>query len=278
MIFGMAALPALAGVPMDSAADASPVTTQPLAANEVLLEISALGTATSRAELATVTGSLASHGATEAAARRERDAQIRRVTAAARRVGVAAADLMIGEAETISDMAMTDMGMDMQPEDTAEAAMDAAANAAADAADVESTSCNTCPASTDPEFMLSSGVEVRLRNPDKVGELTQALQEAGVEVLAEPVYAAGDQSEARRTARAQALASARADAEAYAATLDLRVVRVVRVTERMGMDLMSLMLSESSPLRRLFQNQEQSQGPDIPTYVAVGVDFALGPQ
>jgi len=279
MIFGLAALSAAAGVPTAAAADASPVSTQPLAANEVLLEVSALGTGISRADLATISGTLASRGATEVEARRERDAQIRRLTAAARRAGVAAADLMIGEAESIAEASTMDMSMEMPAADAAEAAMNAAEDAVAETADaaVEDASCNACSVPAEPEVVLSSGVEVRLRNLDKVAELTQALQEAGVEIYAEPVYAPGDQSAARRTARAEALAAARADADAYAASLGMRVVRVVRVTERMGLELISLLVNNSSLLTSMLQ-PHPAQGPDIPTFVTVGVDFALAPQ
>jgi uncharacterized protein YggE len=172
-----------------------------------------------------------------------------------------------------------DMSMEMPPEGTDEAAMNASEEAAAEAVDAaEMLSCNaSCPVSSEPEVSLSSGVEVRLRNLDKVAELTQALHEAGVEIYADPVYAPGDQSAARRTARAEAMATARADAEAYAASLGLRVVRVVRVTERMGLDLISLLVNNSSLLTSMFQ-PARAQGPEIPTFVTVGVDFALGAQ
>jgi uncharacterized protein YggE len=73
------------------------------------------------------------------------------------------------------------------------------------------------------------------------------------------------------------MATARADAEAYAASLGLRVVRVVRVTERMGLDLISLLVSNSSLLTSMFQ-PTRALGPEIPTFVTVGVDFALGAQ
>jgi uncharacterized protein YggE len=174
------------------------------------------------------------------------------------------------------------MSIEMPPEEAAEAAMNAAEDAVAEAADaedaaVEEASCNACSVPAEPEFILSSAVEVRLRNLDKVAELTQALQEAGVEIYADPVYAPGDQSAARRTARAEAMATARADAEAYAASLGLRVVRVVRVTERMGLDLVSLLVNNASLLTSMFQ-PARAQGPEIPTFVTVGVDFALGPQ
>src|SRR5688572_23411343 len=110
MIFGLAAFVA-AGIPLGSAARASPVSTQPLAAHEVLLEVSASGTATSPAELATLTGMLSTRGATEAEARRAREADVRRIIAAARRAGVAASDVTIGDAEVFDSYTMADAGV-----------------------------------------------------------------------------------------------------------------------------------------------------------------------
>ena len=265
MIFVLAAFVA-AGIPLGSAAHASPVSTQPLAAHEVLLEVSASGTATTPAELATLTGMLSTRGATEAEARRARDAEVRRIIAAARRAGVAASDVTIGDAEAFDSYAMSDAAMEMAPVEAAEA-------------DMSATSCNAgCPPPM-TEVTLSSPVELRFRDPARVGELSQALVQDGVDIsFSAPAYSAGDQSAARRAARAQAIAAARADAETYAAALGLRVVRVIRVTERMGMDLMSLAMGGSSLLLSMMQQQEQGQGPDISTFVAVGVDFALGPQ
>ena len=257
---------AAAAVPMGSVAEANPVATQPLAANEVLLEVSASGTANSPAELATLTGMLSTRGATEAEARRARDADVRRIIAAARRAGVTASDVTIGDAEAFDSYTMADASMEMAPVEAVEA-------------DMGATSCNVgCPPQMS-EVTLSSPVELRFRDPARVGELTQAVANEGLDIsFSSPTYSAGDQNAARRAARAEAIAAARADAESYAAALGMRVVRVVRVTERMGMDLMSLAMGASSPLLAMMQQQEQAQGPDIPTFVAVGVDFALAPQ
>ena len=56
---------------------------------------------------------------------------------------------------------------------------------------------------------------------------------------------------------------ARADAEAYAAALGLRVVRVVRVTERVGMDFFSMMMNESDACAAM--NGGAQNEPDIET-------------
>ena len=174
MIFRLAAFLA-AGIPLGSAARASPVSTQPLAAHEVLLEVSASGTATSPAELATLTGMLSTRGATEAEARRAREAEVRRIIAAARRAGVAASDVTIGDAEVFDSYTMADAGVDMAPLEAE--------------ADMSATSCNAgCPPPM-TEVTLSSPVEVRFRDPARVGELIQALVGDGVDIsLSAPAY------------------------------------------------------------------------------------------
>ena len=128
--------------------------------------------------------------------------------------------------------------------------------------------------------MLSSQVELRLRDPRQGRRVDPGCCDAGVDIsFAAPAYAAGDQNAARRAARAEAIAAAREPMpKPMRPSLGMRVVRVVRVTERMGMDLMSLAMGASSPLLAMMQQHERAQGPDIPTYVAVGVDFALAPQ
>ena len=68
--------------------------------------------ATSPADLATLTGMLSTRGATEAEARRARDAEVRRIIAAARRAGVAASDVTIGDAEAFDSYTMADASME----------------------------------------------------------------------------------------------------------------------------------------------------------------------
>ena len=93
----------------------------------------------------------------------------------------------------------------------------------------------------------------------------------------DPVYALSDAGPARREARARALATLRADAEAYATAVNMRVVRIVRITERTGMDLMGLALGDSDLMRRAVGGRITSD-PNVETLVILGADFALAPR
>ncbi|HEY0114094.1 MAG TPA: SIMPL domain-containing protein [Allosphingosinicella sp.] len=233
---------------------ASPVQTQPLAANEVLLEVNASGIETSRADLATITFRLSGHGSTEAAARADHDAAVRRVREAAGAAGVATADIEVNPASGAS----------------------AAYATLRDALNVE-----TRPAGdgTAPQEEMSSSVEIRLRDMARLDELTRALEAAGAQAIGRPSFTVRDDSAARRAARTSALARARADAEAYAASLNMRVARIVRVTERGGMDFMGLVMGAMSGGSQLqiFERMERP-GPEVPSLVMIGVDFALAPR
>ena len=57
----------------------------------------------------------------------------------------------------------------------------------------------------------------------------------------------------------------------------MRVARIVRVTERGGMDMMAIAMSEGPALRRSFDPSDTSN-PQIDTAVLLGVDFALAPR
>jgi len=254
------AVPVLAG---DAIAQA--VSTAPLAADEVLLELSANGSVTTRADLVTVQVQVNAQAATEDEARRAAEAQVRRVTQIARGAGVAAADVEAGE---ISAMPMMDMMA------TEMNAMDMTVNTMDMAMTEDSTVTNMATGESTANAAVM--VEIRLRNVDRLEALTRALDEAGLPVIPTPSYALADPAGPRRQARANALAVARADAEAYAAALGLRVVRVARVSERVGMDFFSMMMNESM-LRRSMNGGAQTE-PDIETTMIVGVDYVLAPR
>lgn len=252
------ALAALAGVSATSAM-ANPVSTHPLGPNEVLVELSASGEAVSVADRATVTVNYIARGTTDAQARAAYASQSNRMRAAARSAGAAAAEIEL--------MPPTSMGMAAEYAD-ATCCMDMGT-------DVE-TEMPAQVAEPTPSYMVSGGMIVHLRDPARVTALQEALRAIDDTVVPDTVYAASDDAPARRAAREQAMAIARADAEAYAATLGLRVLRVVRVTERMGMDLMSLMVG--NPLLVAMMEQAAQQGPNLVARAIVGVDFALGPR
>ena len=65
----------------------------------------------------------------------------------------------------------------------------------------------------------------------------------------------------------------------YAAALNMRVLRIVRITERTGMDMTPILMSQAAELPRSPPDFSQPQtDPDIPALALVGVDFALAPR
>ena len=234
-----------AGLATPVARAETPVTTQPLARGEVLLEVNAIGTVTSRGDTAILYAVATGSGRDEAEARGQVDQQIERLTSAAVAAGVRADDVQVRSAPHVGWMVSADM---QGPQE----------------AGTPSSSRST--------------LEVRVRDIARVGTVERALRDAGAAQVSPATYELLDDAPARRSARAQAIAVARADAEAYAQSLGMRVARIVRVTERVGFDVMSLFFGEPNLTRRLQARVNGEPGPDVTTQVIVGVDFALAPQ
>lgn len=256
------AVPAAAGVPgLAMAEAASPVATQPLAAGEVLLEVNAVGIVTSRADLASYTVPVATRGATEAEARRRAEAQVARIVAAARAAGVAEADIVANPVTSGANR------------------MDSATEAAIRAMEAETGGGPSRATVLRPpaEPSASGSVEIRLRNLDRTAAFRQAIEAAAGAGVPDPSYALGDARRARDEARRQALSTARSDAESCAAALGMRVVRIVRVTDRVGLDLLGTMMGQSSEMRGLL-TMAGGRSANVTTAVPVGVDFALAPR
>jgi hypothetical protein len=237
----------VAAVP--AAAD-SPISLPPLAPGEVLLEVGAIGVATSPATSATLTVTIMVEGETEEQARRLADAALARVVAAARAAGVAAADID---------------------------------SSAADASTMSTDLYNATYAMGDNGLGATSmsyanaGAVIQMRNPAALPALRRTL--SGIEHVSvgEPDYRLDDDSAARRTARSDALRRARADADAYAASMNMRVVRVLRVTERGGTDFMSMLFGEPQVVRE-FEPGRTNRNGQVQTLAVLGVDYALAPR
>ncbi|MDQ4087070.1 MAG: SIMPL domain-containing protein [Pseudomonadota bacterium] len=255
-----AVVPAAGGVPMPASATASPVSTQPLAANEVLLELNGFGLTHSDADRALLALQVTGEGPTDAQARAAHEGRMRRLVAAARSAGIAAADIEAAPAESGRPVAP-----DLEMLRRLERAADEASEGGRD------------PVSNAAEVGVSSELRIDVRDLRRLEPLQRVLEQAGAGQMPPPVYSLSDDRSARRAARNQAMATVRADAEAYAASLGMRVVRIVRVTERVGMDFMSLMLSETAQLQNMFERRDR-RSRRVATYAMVGVDFALAPQ
>lgn len=249
------------------------VPTPPLAPGEVLVEVSAVGMVTTRADRATLSFSLRGTGETEAAARADATRNVREIMALLRAQGVAEGDLHIEPVNVFAG----------DPEDAAMASAVAAMNAAAAEAQRAAGGPVTVPAEAPPHedrpaFSAAAAVEVVIRNVASVPAVTAALNQRQVNVIQGAVYALNDDSIPRRQARLQAVEKARANAESYAAALNMRVTRVVRVTERLGIDVMALAASDRSMGGFLGFSGSRGNSVDVPTVAVVGVDFALAPR
>lgn len=254
-----------ASAPLVATAQA-PVTVQPLAQGEVLVEINALGVVTTRADRATLTFSIQGSGDTDADAVRQVEGSVRNLRQELRSLGIADADIRIQPAVARATRGMTDVTDDMSFNGTV--------------AMVEENMADTNAMMSATSF-ASAAVEITIRNVDRAHEVRAvAIQQSGVTILRSPAYALADDSVPRRQARAQALQKARADAEAYAVALNMRVVRVARVSERLGFDMFGMMISEPRALANLYSPAalRNNGGPDVQTMVTVGVDFVLAPQ
>lgn len=255
------------------AAAANPVSTQPLAEGEVLLEIGAIGTVTSHADLATFSIGVMMEGASEAEVRGKAEDRIRRITAAARSAGVAAGDI---EPDPVTVSSWATMSPEQRIVAQATADLRAATEVVA-APPNESPAMAPAAQSQPPQASASSTIVIRLRDPARAQALLDGLRSIDESVVTDPVYSLTDPRRPRAEARLQALAQARARAETYAAQLGMRVVRIVRITERGGLDLMGLMMADPSLMRGLANGGERN-GPEIVTMVPIGVDFALAPR
>lgn len=253
----------------------APVATQTLAANEILLELAAHGVEMTPADTATISVAVAGRGSSQAAAQAEHDATVRRVRAAAQAAGVSPNDVDPS----------TDRMIDLDVFDVAEPPPPEAEPQAPPASSGEASAAPLPPLVRDriepPRLRPSvrTILRITLRNPARVDSLIQAVESAGGDVTGQTEYSLTDDAPARRAARASALAKARADAEAYASVMNMRVVRVARITERTGFDVIGMMfgaLAGGSPsqMRASFE----PSGGQVPTNVFIGADFILAPR
>jgi len=252
-----AAVLAASAMPAATAwAGGTPASVPQLAPGEVLLSVNGLGNVRSPATLATVSGAAEARGTTEAETRRDLQAKLREMTAAARAAGAGADDIRVGE-ETISSVD-TDIYAADVVETTGEAARER------------------------PRFFARATITVRLRNVARAQALHARFgnyASNGYFGGGGPIYELVDETAPRRAARAEAIANARADAESYAAPLNLRIVRVLHITERGGLDFLSMTVSESNALIRAMRSFSSAQAEaQVETYAVVGVDFVLGPR
>ena len=123
------------------------------------------------------------------------------------------------------------------------------------ASDVEARDVRTSELTVDPRFnrddrrtendvpprilgyIARNRIELRLRDLGKAPEIINALFEAGANEVRGPMFGLADPDPALREARKAAVREAEKEAQDYADAMGLRVARVLRVSERGGLDL-----------------------------------------
>ncbi|WP_166040002.1 SIMPL domain-containing protein [Sphingosinicella sp. YJ22] len=252
---GAALLFSLQGVVLAGGAHsaaAGPVSTHPLAVNEVLLEVQATGTATAPADQAIFTVSVAGTGADMDAANAALEAQVAALTQRAGRLGVAPGDIAPPDFRT--------MGFAGNTTDT----MAAAAIEAAGDVDSEEASAQA-----------NRTLAVTVRRLDRLDQVRQAITTGGAVTIGSEAYRLDDDDSARRQARRRAIVQARATAEDLADAMGMRLGRLVRASERAAPEgdmmqayraMLSMMAGATSSDR------------EVEVDVPMSFDFALVPR
>ena len=249
VLFGAALLAASALAGGNSLHAQTAVAPAALAPGEVLLETDAIGTVVRPASHAKLSITLIARGPSPREARAALETSVQQAIDAAGAAGVAAADIRPARSSgpvgfpgnEIADYALT-----------AEMA-----------------------GQTEPQIHVSSRVmEVIVRDPARAERIRAALEAAGVRSVSQPYYEVADEDAARAAARAEALRRARANADTFAAAGNMRVVRMIRISDRETLDAMQMAMFA----RMMGRVPAAGSGTDVEIQEHVSVDFALAPR
>ena len=241
----------LAGLIAPAAIAAAPAAAQEvpiaLAPGEVLLQVQAEGEHRSRPDVMTVTAGVVSTGRTAKEALAGNAAAADRVVEALRMQGV-----------TPEDMRTSELTVDPQ--------IDPADQERADAEDREPRIVG---------YLAKNQLEVRLRDLRRAPDVIDALFKAGANSIGGPRFALSDPLPAQREARRAAVAQARVEADTYAEALGMRVLRVLRVSERGRFDYQGgeEIVVTGSRIRRT-----PIEPGELTTSINVWIDYAMVPR
>ena len=192
----------LAGLMLGTAAPLAAQTelARPLVeANETILRVQGVGRIAAKPEVMTVTVGVVTTGESAAAALDANNRKLAPVIAVLREAGIPPAQIQ-----------SSDLSVEPQFADTRNATLDRILG-----------------------FRASSAVTVESRNLKDAGDLVSALFDAGANSISGPVFAVAEENLERltRRAEAEALREARAQADATASALGMRVARVLLVSD-----------------------------------------------
>lgn len=124
-------------------------------------------------------------------------------------------------------------------------------------------------------YVATNKLSVRLRDLQRAPEIVSALFEAGANSVSGPHFGVSDPTPALREARRAGVIAARQEADDYAAALNMRVSRVLRVSERGAFEFDSregIIVTGSRIPRTPLVPAE------IPAKITLWVDYALVPR
>ena len=234
-----------------AAAQTSP--TEVLAPNQTLLEVQSTGQSYVAPDQATLTGGVVTFATTSREAADSNARAMAQVVAALKKAGVAPRDIQ-----------------------TQSVSLDPQSNYDRQGAEP--------PRITG--YQASNAVTVRVRDVTKASELLTVLFEAGANDVNGPFFSIEDDSAAVAKARADAVSKAKAEADAYATAFGMRVVKVLRISERQRSATYESIVVTGSRIRPAGapppppppMSSPAVEVGEMEQKVTIWVDFALGPK
>jgi uncharacterized protein YggE len=249
-----------------------PAVAQALGAGEIALTIEVLGVADP--DQATVSQTLRGRGADEAKAKADLAMQRAALSGALAKLGIPATAIKFGSVEVSA--ASADYAM-AAASTASDAAMDAAAAATADGANADGDAAMGMPAM---QQVATQGVTVTTSDFKRIADVVAAMpRDEEYYRTPQATYSTRDAAAAHTRAIANALTKARAEADAYAAALGMRVVRIARVSsEKEGINWPNLiewfgkMDDNGSPSEDNFRRLAGS------TFAGAKIEFVIAPK
>jgi uncharacterized protein YggE len=244
---GLAAALALAALPSSAASQSVPIA---LAPGEVLLNVQAEGRHRSRPDLMTVTAGVVTTARTAREALEANSALANRLIQVVRSNGIQPGDVRTTELSVVPQFEeLTDES--------------------AERAERENRSPRILG------YVAKNSLELRLRDLGRAPDIIDGLFAAGANSVEGPDFSLADPAPAQRMARRAAVEAARLEADTYAEALNMRVARILRVSERGDFDLEGgeQIVVTGSRIRRT-----PIEPGELTTRINVWIDYAMVPR
>jgi uncharacterized protein YggE len=244
---GLAAALALAALPAAAWAQDVAIALNP---GEVLLKVEADGQHRSRPDVMTITAGVVTTAPTAREALAANSALADKLIDVVRSKGVEPRDVRTAS-------------LSVEPQ------LEELSGAAADRAERENRSRRILG------YLARNSLELRLRDLSKAPDIIDALFAAGANSVDGPEFSLADPTPAERLARHAAVAAARLEAETYAEALNMRLTRILRVSERGRFETEgeNYIVVTGSRIRR-----PPIEPGELTTSITVWIDYAMVPR